>query len=149
LWASLNTGFKQSFINFVNLNITMEIKRIRFGKKGVETFLSPLEADVLKAMWELNKAKVRDIYNSLKDRRKVALTSVAVILDRLYEKKLVSREAQTGRGGYHYIYSPSATKSDFEYSLIENTVNKLIDTFGSSAVTYFNERFKNKAENKE
>ncbi len=119
----------------------VKVNRIRFEKRGVETFLSPLEADVLSILWRKDSIKVRELYNMLKNRRKVALTSIAVILDRLHKKRLVKRIARPGRGGYHYIYSPSASKLDFEYSIVENTVNKLIDTFGSSAITYFNERF--------
>jgi predicted transcriptional regulator len=123
----------------------MKIKKMSFGKNGVETFLSPLEADVLRTLWKKDQAKVRELHVILKEKRKVALTSVAVILDRLHKKRLVKRTAQPGRGGHHYIYSPSRTKSDFEHNIMESVVDKMIATFGSSAVNYFNERFsKNK-----
>ncbi len=126
----------------------MNIKKIRFGKRGAETLLSPLEADVIRILWKKDHAKVRELHDMLKKKRKVALTSVAVILDRLHKKRLVKRTAEPGRGGYHFIYSPSTSKSDFEHSVMEGTVNKLISTFGDSAVTYFNERFSKKRRNK-
>jgi predicted transcriptional regulator len=122
----------------------MKFNKIRFEKKGVETLLSPLEADVLRILWENDNVKARDVYNVLKKKRKVALTSVVVILDRLHKKKLVKRTTKPGRGGYHYIYTPSTTKVDFEHSIMEGVTDKLIDTFGSSAVNYFNERFSKK-----
>lgn len=118
-----------------------KIDKIRFGKKDIETLLSPLEADALRTMWNNENMTVRELHGILKKRKKVALTSVAVILDRLHKRKLVKRIAKPGRGGYHYIYSPSTSKLDFEHSVMEGTVNKLISTFGSSAVNYFNERF--------
>jgi predicted transcriptional regulator len=119
----------------------INIEKIRFGKKDLETLLSPLEADALRMMWEKENITVRELHGILRKRKRVALTSVAVILDRLHKKKLVKRIAKPGRGGYHYIYSPSTSKLDFEHSIMEGTVNKLISTFGSSAVSYFNERF--------
>lgn len=118
----------------------VKVSRIRFDGKSVAV-LSPLENDVIKILWKRDSMRVREIYSILRRRRKVALTSVAVILDRLYEKKLVTRKIATGRGGEHYIYSSCCSQHDFEQSVIEKTVDRLIDKFGPSAVTYFNERF--------
>ena len=117
------------------------ISRIRLKRKGLELLLSPLEADILKILWTGKHTRVRDVYDKLKGKRKVALTSVAVILDRLHKKKFVTRTVQVGRGGYHYIYLPKISKSDFEHSIVNQTVNKLIENFGDVAINYFNERF--------
>lgn len=119
----------------------MEVNKIRLEKKGIESLLSPLEADVMKLLWKKEKSRVREIHASLKKDRKVALTSVAVILDRLHTRGMVSRTAEQGRGGTHYIYSANASKEGFEAKVIENTVEKLISSFGPVAVNYFNERF--------
>ncbi|HLD63136.1 MAG TPA: BlaI/MecI/CopY family transcriptional regulator [Candidatus Norongarragalinales archaeon] len=121
------------------------MKGLRFEKlgsktKGLNALLSPLENEVLEVLCKCHEATVRDIHKKLKS--KSALTSVAVILDRLHDKKLVTRKALLGRGGQHYVYSAKASKKDLEYSVLENTVNKLIEGFGSTAVSYFNERFK-------
>ncbi len=123
------------------------IKRIVLDKKKLG-LLSPLENDVLKILWKKtppDSMKVRDIHRHLRKKRRVALTSVAVILDRLHEKRIVRRTTASCRGGYHYIYS-ATPKNDFEQSVIEKTVDKLIDNYGSVAVTYFNERFAKKRE---
>ena len=85
--------------------------------------------------------KVRSIFEKLKLKRDVALSSVAVILDRLYQRKIVDREIETGRGGVRYIYFPTKDRPQFEKSIIEETVNSLIQRFGPAAVSYFNERF--------
>ena len=106
--------------------------------------LSPLEADVLKILWRKDNAMVRDIYNIVRPKRKTALTSIAVTLDRLHDRKLVARSIKKARGGYCYIYSARTSKNGFERSVIEKTVNRLINNFGSAAVTYFNERFSKK-----
>jgi len=105
------------------------------------SLLSPLEQDILKSLWPDKKLKVREIYEKLKHKRKVALTSIAVILDRLHSKNIVKRDMETGRGGVRYVYYPSQDKESFERSFVNETVNKLIEKFGSNAVSYFNERF--------
>lgn len=105
-----------------------------------DSLLSPLEQDVLRVLWPKKELRVREIHAKLKS--KVALSSVAVILDRLFDKGIVTRKIETARGGARYIYTPVRDKKEFEKSVVEGAVNKLIETFGDSAVSYFNERFK-------
>jgi len=106
--------------------------------------LSPLENDVLRLLWPDRHLKVRGIYQQLKRKRKLALCSVAVILDRLHDKGLVKRDIEKARGGFCYIYYPVKDKDTFEKSVVEKTVDSLIQRFGPTAVSYFNERFANK-----
>ncbi|MBI4176603.1 MAG: BlaI/MecI/CopY family transcriptional regulator [Candidatus Aenigmarchaeota archaeon] len=117
------------------------IEKIRLHKKGYESVLSPQESAILGVLWNSREARVRDIYRILRKRNKIALTSVAVCLDRLYKKGMVMRQAETGPGGVHYIYSPLKSKADLDRSIVENIVDKIIYNFGESAVSYFNERF--------
>lgn len=109
--------------------------------KGDLDVLSPLERDVLKILWPDKKLKVREIYQKISSKRKVALSSVAVILDRLYTRNIVDRTAETARGGVRYIYFPKHDEHAFKQTIVETIVNKLIDKFGPVALAYFNERF--------
>ena len=43
--------------------------------------------------------------------------------------------------GIRYIYFPKKNKEQFERSIVEGTVEKLIQKFGNTAVSYFDERF--------
>ncbi|MEK6837082.1 MAG: BlaI/MecI/CopY family transcriptional regulator, partial [Nanoarchaeota archaeon] len=94
----------------------VKVSRISLEKRGLGV-LSPLENDVLRVLWRQEDVRVRDIYNVLRKRRKVALTSVAVILDRLHKKGVVKRRVQSGLGGYHYIYSSKADEALFAESV--------------------------------
>lgn len=118
----------------------VKINRMRFNKSGLKSVLSPLEYDVLRVLWKTKNARVRKVHKSLKD-RKVALTSVAVTLDRLHQKGVVSRTVEKGRGGGHYIYSARTSKEEFEASVIDSAVNRIISNFGPVAVNYFHKRF--------
>ena len=122
----------------------MKVERMRFNKKGINTLLSPLETDTLMLLWKMDQSKVKDLHIVLKKDKNVALTSVAVILDRLHQKGIVDRTIEKGRGGGHYIYSAKSSKEEFEESIVDSTVNKLINNFGSTAVNYFNKRFSKK-----
>ncbi len=106
-----------------------------------ESVLSPLESDVLHILWPGKEMKVRQIYEKIRPKKKIALSSVAVILDRLFDKGVVDRKMETGRGGTRYTYFPKKNKAEFEKSVCESAVNRLIEKFGSNAVSYFNERF--------
>lgn len=119
----------------------VNINKIRLDRKGVKTLLSPLETETLLILWKLKRTRVREIHRLLRRNRKVALTSVAVTLDRLHQKGIVSRIIEKGRGGGHYVYYPKSTKHEFEESIIEHTVNKLINSFGPVAANYFHKRF--------
>jgi predicted transcriptional regulator len=120
----------------------VKLIKINFGKGNVsaDTVLSPLESDVLSRLWEGDEMTVRDIHKHL--RGKCALTSVAVSLDRLFQKKLVSRKIDKGKGGIHYIYTARLNKAEFEKSIVSQAVDKLVERFGTSAVSYFNEKYK-------
>lgn len=122
----------------------MKLNKLRFDKKGVQSFLSPLETDTLLILWKLEKARTREVYRLLKRKRKVALTSIAVTLDRLHKKGIVLRTIEDGRGGGHYIYYPKETRQEFEESIVDNAVNKLINNFGPVAANYFYKRFSRK-----
>lgn len=119
----------------------VKVKKVHLEKRGIESILSPLESDVIRILWKSDKTRVKEIYSILKRNRKVALTSVAVILDRLHQRGIVSRTIEKGRGGGHYIYYPKTSKQDFEESIIDHTVKKLMNNFGPVAVNYFHRRF--------
>lgn len=106
-----------------------------------DSLLSPLESAILKVLWPNKRLRVKEIFVKLKE-KKAALSSVAVICDRLHERGIVNRKIEaTIKGGVRYVYYPSQDKAGFEKSVIERTVNSLLDAFGSTAVSYFNERF--------
>ncbi len=120
----------------------MIVRKISLEKRGIEALLSPLEADILRVLWSGGgEMLVRDVHGKLRKNKNVAITSVAVMLDRLHKRGVVSRQAKTGRGGAHYLYSARTDRAGFERSVVESVVNSLISNFGPSAVSYFGERF--------
>jgi len=97
--------------------------------------LGDLEADIAETLWRLGPSSVKKIHIEVSKRREVAVTTVATVLDRLYEKGIVERELKKGRGVY-YEYRPALTRRQFERSVIGGVITSLLRTFGDSAISY-------------
>jgi predicted transcriptional regulator len=138
---------KRIYINIDALNDSMvKLNKLNTRNRGLNSFLSPLEMNILSCLWKTDNLKVRQIHKMLGAKRSAPVSSIAVTLDRLHKNKIVRRKIASGRGGMHYIYSSRLSKSDFEQEIVEKTVNGLLTSFGQVAFAYFNERFSSDAE---
>ena len=98
--------------------------------------LGSLESEVLGALRALKEAPARDVRAEL-DRRgvRVAYTTVATILSRLYDKGLVHRRRETCRGGERYVYRPAAVEQKY----LMNLLRGVVAMFGPAGVVHLNE----------
>ena len=64
----------------------------------------------MKIVWERDRSTVRDVYETLLERRKVAYTTVMTTLDRLFKKGLLQRH-NTDRA---FFYSPRLSRQEWE-----------------------------------
>ncbi len=95
-----------------------------------------LEADVLRSLQELKEAPARTVRLHLERRGvRVAYTTVATILSRLWEKGLVKRRRETCRGGERYVYRAV----DFERKYLVNLLKGVVTLFGPAGVVHLNE----------
>ena len=97
--------------------------------------LGELEKQIMDIVWECNECSGRDVLTKLKKNRKLAYTTVATILQRLYEKGLLIRKEK--RIGY--VYSPKLSKERYGKSIAKSFLNKFIDSFGDTAIASFAE----------
>jgi len=102
-------------------------------EKNLVKVLGDLEADVLEALWKLKVSRVKSIHREVARKRKVAVTTVATVLDRLFEKGLVERALKRTKG-LHYEYRPSITKGQFENTVVRDVLEGLFETFGDSTI---------------
>lgn len=95
-----------------------------------------LEAEVLHALQELEEAPARTVRTHLEARGvRVAYTTVATILTRLFDKGLVKRRRETCRGGERYVYRAV----DFERKYLVNLLKSVVTLFGPAGVVHLNE----------
>jgi len=93
-------------------------------KKNVK--LTRFEMEIMKALWELGSASIREIREKLPERNRPAYTTVQTIIHRLEEKSAVR---QTGQIGNAHIFQPVVTREAAHRRLID----ELLDLFGGSA----------------
>ena len=100
--------------------------------KALEAFLGPLEANVMEAIWTAPKTPVtvREIHQQLKKTKNTAYTTIMSTMDRLYEKHLLDRKIEKGRGGLYYVYWPALEKQVYQKSAVKEVLSSLIDNFG-------------------
>jgi len=104
-------------------------------KKNLEKVLGDLEADVLGALWKLKTSDVRGVHKEVEGKRKVAVTTVATVLDRLFEKGLVERELKRAKG-IRYEYRPSLTEVELKDNIVRDVVRGLLETFGDATISH-------------
>jgi predicted transcriptional regulator len=95
-----------------------------------------LESDILLALRELNEAPARAVRERLAVRgTKLAYTTVATILSRLWSKGLVRRRREVCQGGERYVYRAV----DFEHKYLINLLKGVVTMFGPAGVVHLNE----------
>ena len=99
-------------------------------QKGLSKVLGTLEAEVMEAIWEKEECSVREIYEHLRSKRKIAYTTVMTIMTRLAEKELLLKEKQ----GPAFIYRPALTREQFNQKVTSKVITGLLDGFGKGVL---------------
>lgn len=100
--------------------------------KNLEAFLGPLEVSILKTIWCSKKRPitVRQVLETLKKTKPIAYTTVMNTMDRLYEKGLLDRQIQKGKGGVFYVYWPKIEEKKFTETAVSEVLSSLLENFG-------------------
>ena len=115
----------------------MDVSKINFDKKGLNSIVGGLEADILECLWlGDSKRTCRQVYDFVKKRNKVAYTTVTVTMDRMFSCNLLEREIEKGKGGLKYIYGAKVTKEELANGISKKFVNFLKATFGEPSIAY-------------
>jgi len=95
--------------------------------------LSLLEQEVMNIVWGCGYCSVRDVLKKISRKKKLAYTTVATILSRLYQKGLVLKETHDSR----LYYFPKISKVDYGKSAARSFMRQFFSSFGDSAVASF------------
>ncbi len=89
--------------------------------------VSPSETEILRLVWQLDKATVQDVCNKLPAKRKIAYATVQTLLRRLEKKGYLKHRI---RGKAHVFFA--AVKSE---NVIKRSVNDFLDRlFGGDSI---------------
>src|SRR5215475_10306127 len=86
--------------------------------------LTPLELDIMKAVWTRPTTTVRAVQAAIRPSRNLAYTTVMTLMDRLYQKGFLSR---TLRSRTHF-YEPAIDFTDVRDKAVESLIRNF---FGS------------------
>ena len=95
--------------------------------------LSNLEQEVMNIVWESNECSVRDVLENLQKKRKIAYSTVATILGRLEQKKLVVKNTKA----MTFVYIPKISKESYSKGLTQSFLKKQMQSFGNIAMASF------------
>ena len=77
----------------------------------------------MKIVWERDRATVRDVYESLLERRRIAYTTVMTMMNILEQKKYLRKSAEDRA----YIYRPSKPKKQVIKGMVREFVDRVFN----------------------
>ena len=83
--------------------------------------LTGLQLSILRVLWERGEATTQDVWEHLKKRRQLALTTVATIMSRLERKRVLTHR----REGRQYVYRATVTRSEVRRSKVRELTENL------------------------
>ncbi len=101
--------------------------------------LSELEQEIMNIVWELETCSVRDVFAKVNQSKQLAYTTIATILQRLYEKGLVKRKED------HSVifFSPKVSREIYSKNIVQSFIHKFVHSFGDTAIASFAESVDN------
>lgn len=93
---------------------------------------SERELDVLKVMWGLGEAKVRDIHEALCPDGECAFTTVQTLVRIMCRKGLVKKRSDRRTDYYTPVYTMEKATSRFVHKLFDGAVDKFVLSMLSS-----------------
>jgi predicted transcriptional regulator len=85
--------------------------------------LTEQELEIMKIVWEREQATVRDVYEKLLEKRKVAYTTVMTMMNILEGKKYL-KKTQADRA---YVYRPTQPKNKVVGAMVRDFVNRVFN----------------------
>ncbi len=77
----------------------------------------------MKVIWERERATVRDVYEALLERRKVAYTTVMTMM-KILEQKGFLKKSQEDRA---YVYRPAQAKRQVIGAMVKDFINRVFN----------------------
>lgn len=85
--------------------------------------LTPHELAIMKVVWRLDKATVRDVHEALRQHRPVAYTTVMTMM-RILEEKGYLKKATTDRA---HVYRPAKPRRQVVAGMVREFVDRVFD----------------------
>lgn len=97
-------------------------KWLRSTKGAPFTGIGSLEADILAVVWKKDRTTVRAVYETLRERRQIAYTTVMTVMNNLVKKHLLAQD----KSNIAYVYTPAIPGREVAKTVLDSVVHKLI-----------------------
>jgi predicted transcriptional regulator len=87
---------------------------------------SDRELDVLKVLWQLGEARVRDVHEAMCPNGECAFTTIQTLLRIMAEKGFVVQRARARTLYYKAKYSPERASSRFLHKVFDGSLDRLL-----------------------
>src|SRR6266853_5354911 len=87
------------------------------------TTLTEQELEIMKIVWDRDRSTVRDVYEALLERRKIAYTTVMTMMKILEQKKYL-RKSQDDRA---FVYRPTKPKKQVIQGMVREFVDRVFN----------------------
>ena len=94
--------------------------------------LTDLELEIMKVIWQRGSATVRDVYEELLQKRKIAYTTVMTMIGILERKGRLTRK-ETDRA---YIYTPVESRTEVVGSMVQDFLKRVFDGSAKPLLLY-------------
>jgi BlaI family penicillinase repressor len=91
--------------------------------RPANTTLTPQELAIMKVVWRLDKATVRDVYEALRERREIAYTTVMTMM-KILEDKGYLKKALVDRA---YEYRPAKPRHQVVGAMVRDFLDRVFD----------------------
>src|SRR5690348_2324823 len=110
---------------FAKIRLTYEIISTNNMKamRPKHTTLTPQELEIMKLVWQRGNATVRDIYEALLERRKIAYTTVMTMMKILETKGYLKKRRQDRA----FVYRPAQPKNQIIGGMIREFVDRVFN----------------------
>src|SRR5215470_1488642 len=85
--------------------------------------LTPQELAIMKVVWTLGSATVRDVYDALRAKRDIAYTTVMTMMKILEQKGYV----KATRGDRAFVYRPARARQDVLGGMVREFIDRVFD----------------------
>ena len=85
--------------------------------------LTDQELEIMKVIWDLGSATVRDVYEAILERRKIAYTTVMTMM-KILEQKGHLRRKMDDRA---YVYQPTRSKQQVVRGMVREFVDRVFN----------------------
>jgi predicted transcriptional regulator len=94
--------------------------------------LTPQELAIMKVVWRLGSATVRDVYEALRSERTVAYTTVMTMM-RILEEKGYLRKTLVDRA---HLYRPTRARQQVIGAMVKDFVDRVLDGASGSLLVH-------------